>query len=116
LHEYVYADRVLQTVLEETRATKKPAIITVEVGEMLGLTRESLTLAYQVLAKGTKAEGSKLAVKFSRGAVECEKCGFQGRLPVKRHQHLIDPAFACPRCGSSLKVTAGLELRLIKIS
>lgn len=116
MHEYVYADRILQTVLEETGAGARPVTVTVEVGEMLGLTRESLSLAYAVLSKGTTAEGSKLSVRFSKGSVQCPKCGFEGRLPVKRHDHRIDPAFACPKCGSSLRVLTGLGVRLVKIS
>jgi Zn finger protein HypA/HybF involved in hydrogenase expression len=116
LHEYVYADRILQSVLEEIGTARKPVTVTVEVGEMLGLTRESLTSAYKILAKGTRAEGSKLAVRFSRGSVECPMCGFRGRLSVGKHEHRIDPAFACPRCGSALKVSAGLEVKLVEIS
>ena len=117
MHEYVYADRILQSVVEEVTATGKiPRKVEVEVGEMLGLTRESLTMAYGVLSKGTRAEGSKLAIRFTRGSVECEKCGFAGRMPVRRHDHTIDPAFVCPQCGSSLKVVEGLEVKLTRIS
>ncbi|MGD0145666.1 MAG: hydrogenase maturation nickel metallochaperone HypA [Nitrososphaerales archaeon] len=116
MHEYVYADRILQSVLEETGAAEKsPRRVKVDVGEMLGLTRESLTMAYGILSKGTKAEGSKLVVRFTRGSVECPKCRFSGRLPVHRHDHTIDPAFACPQCGSSLKVVGGLDLKITGI-
>jgi hydrogenase nickel incorporation protein HypA/HybF len=113
MHEYVYADRILQSVLEEMKGVDSPKTVKVEVGEMLGLTRESLSMAYEVLSKGTKAEGSRLRVKLAAGAVKCPKCGFVGRLPVKRHEHTIDPAFSCPKCGSSLKVTAGLEVKIV---
>jgi hydrogenase nickel incorporation protein HypA/HybF len=116
MHEYVYADRILQSVLSDSeRVGKKPISVEVSVGEMLGLTKESLTMAYEVLAKGTRAEGSRLKMKLSEGSVECPSCGFRGRIPVRRHEHLIDPAFACPECGSSLKVAAGLEVELRKI-
>ncbi|MDE1857532.1 MAG: hydrogenase maturation nickel metallochaperone HypA [Thaumarchaeota archaeon] len=115
MHEYVYADRILQSVLEDIGRTGKPSAVTVEVGEMLGLTRESLTSAYELLSKGTRAEGSKLKVKFAKGAVECPKCGFHGRLQLSRHLHAVDPAFACPKCGSSLRVSAGLGARLIRV-
>lgn len=115
MHEYVYADRILQSVLE-IAARAQPKTVTVEVGEMLGLTRESLAMAYGILSKGTKAEGSKLKVVFSEGAVECPRCGYTGRMKVKRHEHVVDPAFACPECGSSLRVTKGLEVRLIEVA
>ena len=113
MHEYVYADRILQTVLEELGSQKKASMATVEVGEMLGLTRESLSSAYKILSRGTRAEGSKLRVRFSKGGVQCPNCGFAGRMNVGRHEHRVDPAFACPKCGTSLKVTSGLDVKLI---
>jgi hydrogenase nickel insertion protein HypA len=116
VHEYVYADRILQSVLEEAGPDRKPTEVTVEVGEMLGLTRASLTMAYEVPSKGTMAEGSKLAVKFSRGSVNCPKCGFKGRLRVSRHGHRIDPTFACPKCGSTLRAESGLDVQLVSVS
>jgi hydrogenase nickel incorporation protein HypA/HybF len=112
MHEYAYADRILQTVLEASTATKRPSKVTVEVGDMLGLTRESLTMAYEILSKGTDAEGSRLSVRFREGSVRCPKCGFEGHLSLKRHMHVVDPAFACPKCGSSLEVKGGLEVTL----
>jgi hydrogenase nickel incorporation protein HypA/HybF len=116
LHEYVYADRILQTVIQDLgERDGGSARVTVEVGEMLGLTRESLTTAYEVLSKGTKAAGSRLALKFTEGSVECTRCGYSGRLSLRRHSHLVDPAFACPDCGASLRVTSGLEVKLVDI-
>ncbi len=116
MHEFVYADRILQSVLEEIGASPPQSLtVKVEVGEMLGLTRESLQTAYGVLSKGTKAEGSRLLVKFTRGEVRCGRCGFEGRIAVRRHEHRVDPAFSCPECGSSLKVVSGLEVKLAAI-
>jgi hydrogenase nickel incorporation protein HypA/HybF len=115
MHEYVYADRILQSVLEQTGRGARPKVVKVEVGEMLGLTDESLTMAYGVLSKGTRAEGSMLKVAFSRGSVECPKCGYAGRLHLNRTDHTVDPAFACPECGSSLRVAAGLDVKLVGI-
>lgn len=115
MHEYVYADRILQSVLQEIGQKGRPRTVTVEVGEMLGLTSASLASAYGVLSKGTRAEGSRLKVRFSKGSVECTRCGFRGRLQMKEHFHAVDPTFACPECGSTLKVSAGLDARLIAI-
>ena len=116
MHEYVYADRILQTVLDAIgQSPPRGIVVTVEVGEMLGLTRGSLRSAYQILSEGTRAEGSKLSVKFARGLVRCDRCGFEGRIPLRRHEHVVDPAFACPKCGSSLKVVAGTEVKLVSI-
>jgi hydrogenase nickel incorporation protein HypA/HybF len=116
MHEYVYADRILQTVLADAEAAqRKPVRVDVEVGELLGLTKESLSMAYEILSKGTRAEGSKLRTKIAEGSLECGNCGFNGRIPHKGHQHVIDPAFACPECGAPLRVNSGLEVKLEKI-
>jgi hydrogenase nickel incorporation protein HypA/HybF len=116
MHEYVYADRVLQTVLEASSAAKKsPKLVMVEAGELLGLSQESLQLAYEVLSKGTRAEGSKVEVTFFQGKVECPACGYSGGLPHKGHTHNVDPVFACPECGMPVKVSGGLDLKLLEI-
>ena len=116
MHEYVYADRILQSVLADSaRVRKTPFRVDVEVGELLGLTKESLRMAYEILAKGTRAEGSTLHTKISEGFLECDSCGFRGRLPVKGHRHVIDPTFSCPECGAPLRVVAGMEIKLNQI-
>ncbi len=113
MHEFVYADRILQTVLTNASETrKKPVCVDVEVGGLLGLTRESLAMAYGLLAKGTVAEGSKIRVRLSKGSAECASCGYNGRLSPRKHDHTVDPAFACPGCGAPLSITAGLEVEL----
>ncbi len=111
MHEYVYADRILQTVLDQSGRGKKPRAVEVEVGELLGLTRDSLSSAYSVLSKGTKAEGSTLKVVFARGVVSCSSCNFEGHFATKGHHH-VDPVFACPECGAPLKVKSGMEVEL----
>ncbi len=116
MHEFVYTDRILQSVLfEASRLKKKPVRVDVEVGEMLGLTEESMKMAYEVLSKGTIAERSRLRVRISAGSVVCASCGFSGRIPVNHQDHGVDPVFACPRCGASLRVTSGLGVELKEI-
>jgi hydrogenase nickel incorporation protein HypA/HybF len=116
MHEFVYADRILQTVLSDaSKIGRRPVYVEVEVGELLGLTRESLTTAYGILAKGTVAEDSKLRMKLSRGFVECASCGYRGRLRVGSHEHVVDPAFACPQCGAPVNISAGMEVTLKQI-
>jgi hydrogenase nickel incorporation protein HypA/HybF len=116
MHEFVYADKIVQSAITELGARKgEGQTVSVQVGEMLGLTRESLTMAYRILSKGTPAEGSRLLVRFEKGETECPGCGFKGRLKLRTHEHLIDPVFACPKCGSSLRITAGLDVRIKSI-
>ncbi|MEM0118451.1 MAG: hydrogenase maturation nickel metallochaperone HypA [Conexivisphaerales archaeon] len=125
MHEYVYADRILQTVIEYMKKeenqnqnqdqnqnqNQKVKLIHVKVGELLDLSSQSLNLAYSILSKGTIAEGSKLKVSIEKGSVLCTSCGFNGRLEVKG-SHAVDPVFACPKCGSPLKIEKGNSVEI----
>ncbi len=117
MHEFTYGDRVLQSVLEYMNSQGMESVreVKLEVGELLGLTNTSLTLAYNTLAKGTKAEGSLLRIRHVKGLVSCPKCGFAGGLNPGRTRHVVDPAFACPKCGSPLTIKVGNECKILEI-
>ena len=118
MHEYILADRVLQSVLEfmEKQNLSSVREVDLDVGELLGLEGDSLNMAYGILSKGTKAEGSKLRVHRIKGVVICNKCGYEGALTHVPHEHVIDPAFSCPNCGSPVSIKTGNDLKLNRIS
>ncbi len=110
MHEYAYAGRILQSVLADSAEVAGGAVrVEASVGEMLGPTKKSLTMACGVLAKGTSSEGSKLRMRVSTGSVERASCNFRGRRPAMMHGHLDDPAFAFPERESSSGVATGFE-------
>lgn len=117
MHEYAYADRVLQSVIEYMQKTGKrePPEVEVEVGELLALTRTSLTTAYAILSRDTPAEGSRIKVRITKSSVGCPRCGFTGRLRPKRGSHVIDPSFGCPKCGAPVKIVSGMEMNLVHV-
>ncbi len=116
MHEYVYADRILQSVIDYMKRQKKEkvSLVHIKVGELLDLSSQSLNLAYTTLSADSIARGSKLRVSIERGSVLCTKCGFEGRLDV-RGSHSVDPVFSCPKCGSPLKVQKGNNVEITKI-
>jgi hydrogenase nickel incorporation protein HypA/HybF len=118
LHEYILADRVLQSAFEYMDTQKLAEIhrIDVDVGELLGLENESLRSAFGVLSKGTKAESCKLKIKRIKGSVECNKCGYVGALEGRSAEHhQIDPAFQCPKCGVPVAIKSGNDLKITRI-
>jgi hydrogenase nickel incorporation protein HypA/HybF len=117
MHEYILADKILQSVLDfmDKQSLTSVSLVDVGVGELLGLERNSLNIAYGILSKGTKAEGSRLKVHPVKGIVSCSKCGFEGRLKHIHAQHTVDPVFACPDCGSSVSIKKGNEVKLNRI-
>jgi hydrogenase nickel incorporation protein HypA/HybF len=118
MHEYILADRVLQSVVQLMDEKHLSSIneVEVNVGELLGLERRSLNMAYQLLSKGTKADGSKLKVHRTKGVISCKKCGYEGGLKDIPTEHTIDPAFACPKCGAPVSINSGNEVKVISVS
>ena len=117
MHEYILADRVLQSALEYMGTQKLTEIHTIDVnvGELLGLQNESLRSAFSILSKGTKAESCKLRIKRIKGSVECNKCGYVGALEGRAEHHQIDPAFQCPMCGVPVRIKSGNDLKITRI-
>lgn len=118
MHEYVLADRVLQSVLAFMDSERLSSVheVDIDLGELMGLERDSLNMAYGILSKGTKAEGSKLKIHQIRGLVRCDKCGYAGGISQVKHEHVFDLAFPCPICNSPVSIKAGNELKLNRIS
>lgn len=118
MHEYILADRVLQSALEfmDKQHLSSISVVDVDVGELLCLEGDSLNMAYGILSKGTKAEGSKLKVHRINGIVSCNKCGYEGGLRDIPNEHVIDPAFACPYCQAPVSIKKGNEVKLNSIS
>jgi hydrogenase nickel incorporation protein HypA/HybF len=118
MHEYILADKVLQSVIAfmDEHDLSKISLVDVDLGELLAMESGSLTMAYQILCKGTKAEGSKLRIHLVKGAVICNKCGYKGKLNNIPQVHSIDPVFACPSCGAPVSIKAGNDIRLNSIS
>lgn len=117
MHEFVYADRILSTVLDQMKrdGRKKLTEVRVEVGEFLDLSNESLNMAYGILSKDTRAAGSKLKVKITSGSVSCSKCGFAGKVKPKGG-HVVDPVLSCPECGSPLSIQSGNQVSILEIA
>jgi hydrogenase nickel incorporation protein HypA/HybF len=115
MHEYILADRVLQSLLKEMKSQglRKVREVDLELGELRALENESLRSAFETLAKGTPAETCKLKIRRVKACVVCAKCGYEGGLAAHL-EHVVDPVFACPKCSAPVSIKAGNELRIIK--
>ena len=114
MHEFVNADRVLQTVLEHQKEHPgvKVSQVKVELGELLGLSPASLKMAFGVLSKETSLGDVKLSVRKAKGSVKCDSCGYSGRLEGPAG-HTADPVIACPKCGAPLSLGSGNALNVL---
>ena len=118
MHEFVLADRVLQSVLEYMNDKRLTEVheVGVDIGELLGVENESLRSAFTLLSKGTRVEGCKLRIRRVNGFVGCGKCGYEGGLRGDEVGHFVDPVFACPKCGLPVEIRAGRELKIISVA
>ena len=113
MHEFSICRTIVSAVLEELSKIKqgKPVRLKkaqIAAGEYHRLAPESLQLAYEVLTKDTRAEGSKLKVRTVPLRLACKACGWKGRAR--------DILFVCGRCkGTDVEIIGGKELCLENI-
>ncbi len=101
------AQSLLEIIGEAARKNDlgKVTVVRMRIGRMSAVVPEALEFCFEVMARGTPAEGAKLEVAVVPLSGECLACG--------RSFALEDLRFDCPECGSpSVRLTGGEELHL----
>ena len=76
--------------------------VTVNVGALSGVNRESFEFAYPLAAEGTRLKGATLKIEETPVGVTCGECG-------QRSQPALDD-IRCMQCGSRrVEITAGRD-------
>jgi hydrogenase nickel incorporation protein HypA/HybF len=107
MHEMALCEGVLQVLEEYARKQGYARVRTVwlEIGELAGVEIEAMRFGFDVVTRGTLAEGAELRIITRPGAAWCLQCA-----KTVRVQQRFD---ACPDCGGyELQVTGGEELRV----
>jgi hydrogenase nickel incorporation protein HypA/HybF len=111
MHELSLIHSLLEIVEEHARqhACAKVNSLRLSFGMLSCLDRQALQFAFNVQAKGTRAENARLDFDILPAVVYCFACGVetrQGRFNA-----------ACPHCGSEqVTLTGGTEeLRLLEL-
>jgi len=104
MHEFSICEQIVQHVLKCLQQIPSARLISVKV--VIGCFRqvhpEYLIDAYNILTKGTKAEGSVLHVEISFAHAKCKQCGWQGKLN--------SITYTCTECGAQqLEFNGGME-------
>ncbi len=119
MHEYATAYLLVETVLREAELRSAKSVVEVHllIGKLAFLSAEQLQSSYNIVAKGTSAEGSHLIIEEKEGIVECDGCGYRGPLNMYSNAslQLVVPSLGCPHCGDAAKVVAGRECIVTKI-
>jgi hydrogenase nickel incorporation protein HypA/HybF len=110
MHELGIATQIAEMVtrvMKDNSATKIGEI-TVEVGVLSGIDRESLEFCFEAITKGTQLEQARLKIEEIKARARCRKCGNQ-------YQVSFDD-FRCARCGSAdFDMTAGSEIAVKQV-
>ncbi len=109
MHEFGICRELVSAVVTEMNRLDPPARcmrrVRVVVGALRQVIPDNLTFAYEVLTRGTPAEGSTLEIAAVPVTARCEQCG--------QVVTVEDAVFLCIACGSSrLELLSGMELYL----
>ena len=100
--------QIVETTAQANDATAVRAVW-LELGALSHVEHEALRFSFEVVKRGTVADGARLEIRVTPGRAWCMPCGEAVDLA-----RLGDP---CPRCGShQLQVTQGEEMRVREIA
>ena len=107
MHEMAIAEGILDIALDygKRNDAKRIAEIGLLIGDMSGVVVDSLVFSFGMLAKGTIADGAKLAIEHVPLRGRCTKCGRE--FPISHYD------FWCPACGDGvLEAISGREMQV----
>jgi hydrogenase nickel incorporation protein HypA/HybF len=111
MHELYLAESILNILQDyATRdGFKKVNSISLSYGRLSCIESKTLQFAFDVQAKGTRAEGATLEFQILPAMIHCFSC--EKDLEIKNH------AVVCPSCGGyDVVLTAGTEeLQIIEL-
>lgn len=107
MHEMSLAESVLQLIEDSARTNGFTRVKTVwlEIGALAGVEVEAMRFCFDVVAKDTVADGTRLEIIETEGQGWCVACG--KTVPIAQR---YDP---CPECGGyQIRPNGGLELKV----
>jgi hydrogenase nickel incorporation protein HypA/HybF len=111
MHEMSLAEGVLQVMEDAARSEGFARVTTVwlEIGALASVEPEALAFCFDVVTRGSLAEGARLEFVRTPGSAWCMPCG--------RAISLDREHGACPSCGShQVQVTGGTEMRIRELA
>jgi len=110
MHEVSLMHDTLILAAKEARRAGGSRIhrLMMQVGPLSGVVPESLSFAFEILAKGTMAEGASLEIEAVPIVCHCAGCAREFTSPTMYCE--------CPTCGQpSRDVRRGREMRLCSV-
>jgi hydrogenase nickel incorporation protein HypA/HybF len=107
MHEMSLCEGILQVLEEQARAKDYRRVKTVwlEIGALAGVEPSAMHFSFDVVCRGTLAEGSRLEIVELPATAWCLECA--------RTVEVAERFAACPTCGGyQLQMTGGDEMRI----
>ena len=112
MHEFSIAESIVKTVQNQLankiQENEKLISITVKIGELTSVSKESLLFSFNIIKKNSIANDAEMLIKDIPWKCECNNC--KGLFEVK------DYNTACPNCNNSNTETiSGNELQIVEL-
>jgi len=108
MHELSIIENTLEIALENAKNAGKIHWLKMRIGEISGVVPEALHFAFDVITKGTIAEGATLEIETVPVNCYCQKC----ELKFKP----LDICYECPSCGNlHTQIITGKEIELTSL-
>lgn len=93
MHEYAIVQSIIEIAAREAKNADAGKIIEIKlaIGDLSSIIDESVSMYFDIISKGTAAEGARLVFRRIPAVFECTYCGNEFDRPVK--------SFDCPLCG-----------------
>jgi hydrogenase nickel incorporation protein HypA/HybF len=111
MHEVGIMESALALVAEQARERRASRVerVVLRIGTLSGVEMEALRFAFDVVSRGTVAEGATLEVEAVSAASYCPACR-------REFEIAAGFIFVCPSCGELCgEVRRGRELELSRI-
>jgi hydrogenase nickel insertion protein HypA len=121
LHELQLASELLSAVreaIEDRNDVIRVQEVDVMIGSLSFASGEQIAFCWEVLTEEDPLiGGSTLNILTEEGVIRCRECGYTGKLSVREDPsfHYFLPVFACPRCGGSVDMIKGKEVKITNV-
>lgn len=119
MHEFTIASSIVETLIDlaSKQGSSKVLEVHLRIGKLRALSTEQVSFSYNILAKGTALEGSRLAVEETAGHVKCPSCSYQKEIDPEGDTsfHFGIPTLICPQCGGALNIEGGDECMITSV-
>ena len=107
MHELAVTQGLLKICLEEGKKHNVKSIkeIKIQVGELTDLVPSCISYYFNIVAKDTIAENTKINIEKIPVSIRCNKCNYKGEIGRNN--------YVCPKCkGNIYEITKGREFYL----